>query len=138
MATPESIEISTGAARELMSLGLGTLIDIRQPFELMLEGEVDGAVPVPLFRFKQLLGHTLSEEEQELLDADEPDARDIRHFLALINEQHVARDRILLCLCNSGRRSLHAAALLRELGYPRSLSVRGGIRAWGADQPRED
>ena len=133
MATPESMEISTGAARELMSLGMGTLIDIRQPFELMLEGEVEGALPVPLFRFKQLLGQSLSEEEQELLDADEPDARDIRHFLALINEQHVAHDRILLCLCNSGRRSLHAAALLRDLGYPRSLSVRGGIRAWHAE-----
>jgi rhodanese-related sulfurtransferase len=137
MTTPESIEISTAAAKELLSLGMGTLIDIRQPFELMLEGEVGDALPVPLFRFKQLLGQALSDEEQELLDADEPDARDIRHFLALINEQHVARDRILLCLCNSGRRSLHAAALLRELGYPRSLSVRGGIRAWHGDRSED-
>jgi len=130
-----SLEISQPAARELMDLGLGTLIDIRQPFELMLEGEIAGAVPVPLFRFKQLLGQALSTEEQELLDADEPDERDISHFLALINAQHLEGDRILLCICNSGRRSLHAAQLLRDLGYRRSLSVRGGIRSWHDGSP---
>lgn len=124
------LEISVNAARELVDIGLAVLLDIRQPFELELEGAVDGAVPVPLFRLKQLLGREITKEEQELLDADEPDDRDFQHFIALINEYHVTQDQILLCLCNSGRRSLRAAELLRDLGYARSLSVREGFRGW--------
>lgn len=124
------LEISVDASRELVDIGLAVLLDIRQPFELEMEGAVDGAVSVPLFRLKQLLGKTLSEEEQELLDADEPDERDFQHFLSLINQHHVRQDQILLCLCNSGRRSLKAAQLLRDLGYARSLSVREGFRGW--------
>lgn len=132
MNTDTKLEISVAAAKELIDIGLAALIDIRQPFELDLEGEIEQALSVPLFRLKELLGERLTEEEQELLDADEPDTRDIRHFLSLLNEQHVQRDQILLCLCNSGRRSLYAARLLRELGYSRCLSVRGGIRSWSA------
>ncbi|MFN2348015.1 MAG: rhodanese-like domain-containing protein, partial [Thioalkalivibrio sp.] len=116
------LEISVGASRELVDIGLAVLLDIRQPFELELEGSVEGAVSVPLFQLKQLLGKKLSEEEQELLDADEPDERDFQHFLSLLNKHHVMQDHILLCLCNSGRRSLKAAQLLRDLGYARSLS----------------
>jgi rhodanese-related sulfurtransferase len=37
---------------------------------------------------------------------------------------------LLLCVCNSGRRSLAAASLLRSLGYPKALSVAGGFQAW--------
>jgi len=124
------LEISVAASRELVDIGLAVLLDIRQPFELELEGSVDGAVSVPLFRLKQLLGNKLSEEEQELLDADEPDERDFQHFLSLLNRHHVRQDQILLCLCNSGRRSLKAAQLLRDLGYARTLSVREGFRGW--------
>ncbi len=124
------LEISAKSAHELVEIGLAVLLDIRQPFELELEGAVDGAVLVPLFRLKQLLGRVLSEEEQELLDADEPDERDFQHFLSLINQYHVTQDQILLCLCNSGRRSLRAAELLRDLGYARCLSVREGFRGW--------
>ncbi|WP_018872420.1 rhodanese-like domain-containing protein [Thioalkalivibrio sp. ALJ16] len=124
------LEISVGAARELVDIGLAVLLDIRQPFELELEGAVEDAVSVPLFRLKQLLGRELTADEQELLDADEPDERDFQHFLSLINRHHVTQDQILLCLCNSGRRSLRAAQLLRDLGYARSLSVREGFRGW--------
>jgi rhodanese-related sulfurtransferase len=35
----------------------------------------------------------------------------------------------LICVCNSGRRSLPAAQLFRELGYQRVFSLRGGYRA---------
>lgn len=129
-ANAPQLEISVNAARELVDIGLAVLLDIRQPFELELEGQVEGAVPVPLFRLKQLLGRGLSEEEQELLDADEPDDRDFQHFISLINRHHVTQDQILLCLCNSGRRSLRAAELLRDLGYSRCLSVREGFREW--------
>jgi rhodanese-related sulfurtransferase len=37
---------------------------------------------------------------------------------------------LLLCICNSGKRSLSAAAMLRSLGYPKALSVAGGFQAW--------
>ncbi|MGA9422588.1 MAG: rhodanese-like domain-containing protein, partial [Rhodanobacteraceae bacterium] len=50
-------------------------------------------------------------------------------------EEHMAdlapdRQREILTLCGSGRRSMLAAATLRELGYARVASVRGGFAAW--------
>ena len=45
----------------------------------------------------------------------------------------VARDREVLAICASGRRSLLAAATLQELGYRRVASVRGGLARWKAD-----
>ncbi len=36
----------------------------------------------------------------------------------------------LIVICESGRRSAHAARHLRSLGFFRTLSVRGGLRAW--------
>ncbi|WP_445175138.1 rhodanese-like domain-containing protein [Microcoleus sp.] len=38
-------------------------------------------------------------------------------------------------MCNSGRRSLYAARLLRSMGYPKALSVAGGFQAWKKLQP---
>jgi Rhodanese-related sulfurtransferase len=78
--------------------------------------------------FKKSLGHALNEEEQELLDADLPSQQDTQHFFNLINGLHYDKDYILICVCNSGRRSLHAAQLLRALGYRRGFSLHGGYR----------
>lgn len=124
------LEIDTRIARELMRLKIATLIDVRQPFELEVEGVVENAEAIPLFDFKKLLGHALTEEEQEILDADVPNQTDVRHFITTINKLHYQHGNILMCLCNSGRRSLHAAQLLRSIGYARAFSVAGGIRAW--------
>lgn len=129
-----SLEVTAATARELIELNLATLLDVRQPFEREVEGAPEEGIAVPLFQFKHLLGHRLDPEEQEILDADVPDDREMRHFMQVINEQHFGADRILLCLCNSGRRSLHAASLLRELGLGRSLSVAGGWREWSATE----
>lgn len=123
------LEISVPTALELIRLKLVCLIDVRQKFELELEREVPGSCSLPLFRFKQLLGHQMSEDEHELLDGDTPDTLDVQHFLANINRLHYTKDCILLCYCNSGRRSLHAAQLLRTLGYERAFSLAGGYRA---------
>ncbi|MCK7491784.1 MAG: rhodanese-like domain-containing protein [Comamonadaceae bacterium] len=49
-------------------------------------------------------------------------------FFTMINQLHHAHEHLLLCICNSGRRSLTAASLLRSLGYPKALSVAGGFR----------
>ena len=103
-----------------------------------MEEEIPGACSLPLFRFKQLLGHSMTEDEHELLDGDIPDSLDVQHFLQNINRLHYTKDCILLCYCNSGRRSLHAARLLRSLGYERGFSLAGGYRALIDFKPMQD
>ena len=131
--TPEQIarlEISLGSAMELCTLGMATMIDIRQGFEIELKGAIPDTVHVPMFEVKRLLGDTLTADEQEILDAGQPKTIDIKGFITMINGLHHGRDHLLLCICNSGRRSLVVADLLRSLGYPNSLSVAGGFQAW--------
>lgn len=124
------LEISLPAALELAQLDLGTLIDIRQGFEIDMKGAIPGAVHIPLFEVKKLLGDRLTENEQEVLDAGRPSDIDIKGLITTINRLHHAHDHLLLLTCNSGRRSLYAAELLRSLGYPKALSVAGGFQAW--------
>lgn len=124
------LEVSLPTALELCRLGLATLIDIRQGFELEVKGAIPGAEHVPLFEVKRLLGHALTAEEQDVLDTGDPKDIDVREFFTTINRLHHQRDHLLLCICNSGRRSITAAELLRSLGYPKALSVAGGFMAW--------
>jgi rhodanese-related sulfurtransferase len=128
------LEISLASATELCRLGLGTMVDIRQAFEIEMKGAVPGAVHIPLFEVKLLLGHTLSEDEQDVLDAGRPTDIDVQGFFTTLNRLHHGHDNIVLCLCNSGRRSLYAARLLRSLGYRKALSVAGGFQAWKKQQ----
>jgi rhodanese-related sulfurtransferase len=72
----------------------------------------------------------LTDDEQDILDAGQPKDIDAQSFFTMINRLHHGRDHLLLCVCNSGRRSLTAASLLRSLGYPKALSVAGGFQAW--------
>lgn len=137
-ANPIGLEISLPTAMELCSLGLGTLIDIRQSFELELKGSIPGALHVPLFEVKRMLGDTLSDDEQMAIDGGQPKEIDVKSFFTMINQLHHARDNVLLCICNSGRRSLGAASVLRSLGYPKALSVAGGFQAWKAVQANTD
>lgn len=124
------LEISLPAAFELCRLGLATMIDIRQLFEIEMKGAIPGTEHIPLFEVKRMLGDSLTEDEQDILDAGEPKEIDAKTFFTVINRLHHARDHLLLCICNSGRRSLTAAAMLRSLGYPKVLSVAGGFQAW--------
>lgn len=124
------LEISLPTALELCRLGLGTLIDIRQTFEIEMKGAIPGTVHIPLFEVKRMLGHVLSEDEQDILDAGKPKDMDVMSFFTMINQLHHGRDHLLLCICNSGRRSLAAASLLRRMGYDKALSVAGGFQAW--------
>jgi rhodanese-related sulfurtransferase len=126
----DQLEISLASAMELVQLRLGTMIDIRQGFEIELKGAIPGTEHIPLFEVKKLLGDRLTEDEQEVLDTGKPNAIDIKGLITTINRLHHARDNLLLLTCNSGRRSLYAAALLRSLGYPKALSVAGGFQAW--------
>jgi rhodanese-related sulfurtransferase len=125
----ERLEISVATALELQRLKLAALIDIRQNFELEIQGEIPGASLLPLFHFKKILGQTLTPMEQDALDEDVPEMHDIQHFLAMINNMHHSKELILVCVCNSGNRSLAAARLLRLLGYQNSFSMAGGFQA---------
>ena len=127
---PTGLEISLTSAIELSKLGLGTLVDIRQAFELDIKGRIPDTLHIPLFEVKQLLGHPLSENEQETLDAGQPTPMDVQGFFTTVNRLHHTRDHIVLLLCNSGQRSLYAAQLLRSMGYPKTVSVAGGFQAW--------
>ena len=124
------LEISLPAALEIARLRLGTLVDIRQGFEIQMKGAIPGAVHIPMFEVKRLLGDRLTEDEQEILDTGKPSDIDIKGLLTTINRLHHAHDHLLLLTCNSGRRSLYLADLLRSLGYPKALSVAGGFIAW--------
>ena len=132
------IEITLPTAMELCELGLATLIDIRQSFEIEMKGGIPGSVHIPMFEVKVMLGDTLTEDEQEVLDAGQPKEIDAKSFFTMINQLHHGRDHLLLCICNSGRRSLSAASVLRSLGYPKALSVAGGFQAWKKLQPAGD
>lgn len=124
------LEISLASAIELTQLGLGTMIDIRQAFELDMKGRIPGTVHIPMIETKRMLGDTLSEDEQDTLDAGRPTDIDVREFFTTLNKIHHAGEQLVLCICNSGRRSLHAAKMLRSLGYGKALSVAGGFQAW--------
>lgn len=131
-AAPEQagLEITLPTALELCRLELATMIDIRQSFEIEMKGAIPDTVHIPMFEVKLMLGHVLTEDEQDILDAGQPKDIDAMGFFTMINQLHHGRDHLLLCICNSGRRSLAAAALLRSLGYPKALSVAGGFQAW--------
>lgn len=128
------LEISLPTAQELCRLGLATMIDIRQSFEIEMKGAIPDTVHIPLFEVKVMLGDRLTEDEQDILDAGAPKDLDVKTFFTMINRLHHTRDHLLLCICNSGRRSLAAAALMRSLGYPKALSVAGGFLAWKKQQ----
>lgn len=128
------LEITLPTAQELCRLGLATLIDIRQTFEIEMKGAIPDTVHIPMFEVKVMLGQTLTEDEQDILDAGKPKEMDAVGFFTMINQLHHGRDHLLLCICNSGRRSLTAASMLRSLGYPKALSVAGGFQLWKKQQ----
>lgn len=79
------------------------LIDIRQPHE-RVSGQAEGALAIAQADLEQAPAQHL------------PD-----------------RDRDILLICQSGKRSAQTAAQLREQGYPHALSVLGGTTAWSRD-----
>ncbi len=75
-----------------------------------------------------------------LLDVREPGERDktgvlphaVQISLGELESRHAELDPegVWITYCQSGKRSLRALALLRERGFGRVLSLRGGIAAW--------
>ena len=53
---------------------------------------------------------------------------------ALIGQEHeLPRDRPLVVICHTGRRSLLAIQHLRRLGWSRAVNLRGGVEAYALE-----
>lgn len=89
----------------------------------------------------------IAEHNPLVLDVREPDEYEhghLRQALALplarlfSEPPELPRDRPLLLVCRSGRRSLRGLRLLLELGYEEVYALKGGILSWKAtDRPLE-
>jgi rhodanese-related sulfurtransferase len=57
-----------------------------------------------------------------------------RPLSALVgHEQELPRDRPLIVICHTGRRSLLATQHLRRLGWRRAVNLRGGVEAYALE-----
>jgi rhodanese-related sulfurtransferase len=91
--------------QELANDPAAVLLDCRRADELQLAA-VKGAVHIPMDQI---------ERRADELELDE------------------ARDRRVLVICHTGRRSLRVAATLRAIGFPNAYSVAGGIDLLSVD-----
>ncbi len=78
-----------------------TLLDVREPFELMATGAIEGVQNISV---RQLMNRT-SELPQE-------------------------KSTTIVSICASGSRSMEAAHRLRQLGYTNVMNLVGGTNAW--------
>ncbi|MCA1031213.1 rhodanese-like domain-containing protein [Bacillus timonensis] len=46
------------------------------------------------------------------------------------NYEVIPKDKEVVLICRSGNRSMQAATILEELGYPRIVNVDGGMLSW--------
>jgi rhodanese-related sulfurtransferase len=53
-----------------------------------------------------------------------------------LDELDEARDKTVAVICHHGNRSLRAAMLLQDAGFPGARSVAGGIELWSLDVDR--
>lgn len=88
------------------------------------------------------LYESLSQNSKPLvLDVREPWEQELRPFkdalcipLGMLEErlEEVDRERSIVSLCLSGRRSASACYLLKQAGFVRVKNLEGGINAWDA------
>jgi sulfur-carrier protein adenylyltransferase/sulfurtransferase len=85
------------------------LVDCRRPDELQIVS-IKGAVHIPMDQIERR--------------ADE------------LEDDSAGKDRPVLIICHSGRRSLRVATTLRAMGFSKAFSVAGGIDLWALDIDR--
>ncbi len=93
-------EIDVQELRRMLPQGGFTLIDVREPQEVM-RGKINGAVPIPR-------GVLESQIDQATSNFDEP----------------------IVLYCASGNRSALAAQSLKKMGFTNVSSLIGGWKAW--------
>ena len=77
------------------------LLDVREPYELLMYGAIDGVLNVPITSLKE-------------------------HLDALPEDREVT----IVCVCQSGNRSREAAHYLHQQGYGNVINLAGGTSAW--------
>lgn len=79
-------------------------------------------------------------DEYHLVSIDNSLLIPLDELIQRLDELEAHRDRTILVLCHSGRRSLRAVQILKFFGFDSARSVCGGIDAWATciqtDLPR--
>jgi adenylyltransferase/sulfurtransferase len=99
---PTAVEMDCAAYEKIRDAGQEhLLLDVREPFELGI-CQIDGNLNIPL---GQLPGR--------------------------VGELAAWKDKLVVCQCKSGRRSLKALDTLQKHGFSKVVNLSGGILAWG-------
>lgn len=69
-------------------------------------------------------------EEHELAEGSIPGAKHVPLSRLRKSVPDLPQDKVILCICRSGRRSVPAARQFLKHGYTHVLSVRGGLKDW--------
>jgi glyoxylase-like metal-dependent hydrolase (beta-lactamase superfamily II)/rhodanese-related sulfurtransferase len=77
------------------------LLDVREPYEILMNGAIEGVTNVPIGDLKKNL-----------------------------NVLPTGKDVTIVCVCQSGSRSVEAAHYLQQLGYVNVLNLAGGTSGW--------
>ena len=84
------------------------LLDIREPYEYAAM-HIEGALSVPRGILETACDYDYEETVPELVEA---------------------RDREIVVICRSGKRSVLAADVMRQMGFRRVRSLKTGMRGW--------
>lgn len=88
-------------AARLQSGGSPVLLDVREPFELMMSGAIEGVVNIPMGQLARRFGELPTDKTAEVI-----------------------------CLCQSGSRSVEAAHFLKTQGYTNVSNLDSGTSGW--------
>jgi len=87
------------------------LLDVREPYEFDVM-HIDGALNVPRGILETACEYDYEETVPELVEA---------------------REREVIVICRSGKRSVLAAQVMQQMGYKNVKSLRTGMRGWSDD-----
>ena len=121
--------VSLSAAEAFRQYTQGAmLLDVRLQEERELFGIVPRSQHLPLSFVQRFRGEAPN-PECETFSARDITPEERQMFVRWLLE-HRGKNTQILCFCAHGNRSVAAASLLREIGYPDAYSVEGGMAAW--------
>lgn len=104
------------------------ILDVRLAFERQIHGAVPNAQELPLPWVQRFRGDP-PDQDFEVFSIRDVTPEEQTTFLRWLLAHH-AKATTILCFCAHGNRSVVAASILREMGYPHAYSVEGGMSAW--------
>lgn len=123
----QAVSLSVSDAFQRYSQG-AMLLDVRLQEERDIFGVVPRSQHLPLSFVQRFRGETPN-PECEIFSKRDITPRELQMFVRWLLE-HRGKNTQILCFCAHGNRSVAAASLLREIGYPEAYSVEGGMAAW--------